>query len=72
MTPRDATGSALTSAAGGTPKRGYGCSVCLDWGTVTVVEAVGDGVTVTRTIPCPKHPAPADGDAERADQAVTW
>lgn len=41
------------STSGGTPKRGYACNTCLDWGTVSQASVIGDGATLERTRPCP-------------------
>jgi hypothetical protein len=44
---------APTSVSGGTPKRRYGCDTCRDWGTVSQVTKIGDGVILERAVPCP-------------------
>lgn len=41
----------------GTPKLGYYCNNCLDWGTVVAMHASAAGVYVERHVPCPNHTA---------------
>jgi hypothetical protein len=45
-------------AVTGTPKLGYDCNTCLDWGTIVVGDSPAEGVTHLRRIPCPNHTLP--------------
>jgi hypothetical protein len=60
-----------TVAATGTPKLGYWCHTCDDWGTIVVADALAAGVTEVREIPCPDHTPPPDPPDCRCDGSGT-